>query len=58
MWKAFGTVKIAQGERAVIIPSSPPESELMDVRAGRDLGDHPALPLTEQLGTKKPREEK
>lgn len=39
-------------------PPPPPDSELMDVRAGRDLGDRPALPLTEQLGTKRPREEK
>lgn len=42
--KAFSTVTKAQYKRAVII-FSPSDSELTDVRTGRDLGDHPALPL-------------
>lgn len=43
--KAFSMVKKAQCQRAVIIFFSPSDSELTDIRTGRGLGDHPALPL-------------
>lgn len=43
--KACSTVKKAQCKRTIIIFFPPSDSELTGIRTGRDLGDHPALPL-------------